>query len=94
MTSQFYEDTTPIVASLPSPFASYLMAKNCPDANPTSPPASCDLTGTAEEWIFSTFGEMWVPEHIKYDIIYLVGAVAVAKMLTMYGLKRKNYMST
>lgn len=93
LTSQFVNDQTPIVAAYPSPFYDFVLNKNCPGYDHLNIPESCDLTGTAEEWIFSTFGGMWVPEHIKYDIIYLVGTIVLAKIVTGYGLKRKNFLA-
>ena len=93
LTSQFVNDQTPIAASYPSPFYDFVVKKNCPGADNLNIPASCDLTGTAEEWIFSTFGGMWVPEHIKYDITYLVFAIVLAKIVTSYGLAMKNFLT-
>jgi len=93
-TSQFRDDTTPIIATLGTPFYDYVLKKNCPTG---VQPDNLDLeyctTGTAEEWIYVSFGRMWVPENIPYDILYLIGAVIVAKAMGVYGLKQKNYLA-
>ena len=50
-TSQFQGDNTTIVASFGSPFFDAV----CPDVGPNDPiPNNC--TGTAEEWIYVSFG--------------------------------------
>jgi ABC-type multidrug transport system ATPase subunit/ABC-type multidrug transport system permease subunit len=93
LTSQFEGDNTPIVASLGSPFYEYTLEKNCPNMKPDhSLPAEC-ITGTAEDWIYASFGGMWVPEHIPYCVIYLIGAIVVAKFMAWYGLKEKNFLA-
>jgi len=50
-------------------------------------------TGTAEDWIYISFGGKWIPEHIPYDIIYCLGAIIVAKIMAIYGLSKKNYLA-
>jgi hypothetical protein len=94
LTSQFEGDQTPIIASYQSPFYDYAINKNCPgvDVDISSPLARC-ITGTAEEWIKVSFGSMWIPEHMKYDVLYLVGAIVLAKVLTIYGLRHKNFLA-
>lgn len=93
LTSQFRDDLTPIVASLGSPFYDYVLDKNCPDLAPDqSPPVEC-ITGTAEDWVYTSFGGMWVPEHIPYNILYLICAIIAAKAAALYGLKTKNYLA-
>lgn len=93
-TSQFQGDETPIVASYGSPFYEFSLEKNCPDLASSSAdiPQEC-ITGTAEDWIYVSFGGMWIPEHIPYNIIYLIGAVVVAKAMAMWGLWGKNYLA-
>ena len=63
-TSQFEDDNTPITASMGSPFYEYVLNKNCPgeEAN-NSLPEEC-ITGTAEDWVYVSFGGNWVPKHI------------------------------
>ena len=93
LTSQFRNDQTPIVASLGSPYYYHVLEKNCPNMPPDqSPPLEC-TTGTAEDWIYVSFGGMWVPEHIPYNILYLICAVIAAKAAALYGLKMKNYLA-
>mmetsp|Transcript_14711 Transcript_14711/g.22140 ORF Transcript_14711/g.22140 Transcript_14711/m.22140 type:complete len:537 (+) Transcript_14711:2-1612(+) len=87
-TSQFQGDNTTIVASYGSPFFDTV----CPDIEPGDPiPTNC--TGTAEEWIYVSFGGMWVPENIPYDILYLCGAIIVARVMVLFGLMKKNYLA-
>ena len=93
LTSQFRNDQTPIVASLGSPYYYHVLEKNCPNMPPDqTPPLEC-TTGTAEDWIYVSFGGMWVPDHIPYNILYLICAVIAAKAAALYGLKMKNYLA-
>ena len=92
LTSQFESDDTPIIADYQTPFYNYVTNKNCPGEDLSDPPAAC-ITGTAEEWIYVSFGGLWVPQHIPYNILYLFGAIVVAKILTIYGLRQKNYLA-
>lgn len=91
-TSQFNQDETPITPSYGSPFYDYVRTEYC-DWVPSKEPLPDDCTGTAEDWINVAFGGNWTVENIKWDIIYLVGANVVAKAMTMYGLKQKNYLA-
>jgi len=36
---------------------------------------------------------MWVPENIPYDILYLCGAIVVARVMVLIGLMKKNYLA-
>ena len=36
---------------------------------------------------------MWVPENIPYDILYLCGAIIVARVMVLFGLMKKNYLA-
>jgi hypothetical protein len=36
---------------------------------------------------------MWVPENIPYDVLYLCGAIIVARVMVLYGLMKKNYLA-
>mmetsp|Transcript_10409 Transcript_10409/g.22509 ORF Transcript_10409/g.22509 Transcript_10409/m.22509 type:complete len:256 (+) Transcript_10409:2-769(+) len=95
MTSQFKDDNTPIIASYGSPFYVATLNATCPDllnAPDGDVPNEC-ITGTAEDWIYVTFGGMWIPEHIPYCIGYLFGAIVVAKLIAWYGLRTKNYLA-
>ena len=91
-TSQFQGDTTPIVATYGTEFYNWVLSENCPKVEDDPPPVEC-YTGTAEEWIYVSFGGMWLPEHIPYCIGYCIGAVVVAKAMAMYGLKQRNYLA-
>lgn len=51
------------------------------------------VTGTAEEWIYVSFGGKWVPQHIPHDFFYLIGAIVVIKIVAIYGLRDKNYLA-
>lgn len=94
LTSQYRDDQTPIVASLGSPFYYYVLSKNCPNMPPDqSPPVEC-ITGTAEDWVFTSFGGMWVPENIPYDVVYLICAIIASKAAALYGLKTRNYLAS
>ena len=92
-TSQFNGDTTPIAPFFGSPYYEYVRENYCPDI-PAGTELPTDCTGTAEDWIYVAFGGMWIPEHIPYCIGYLIGANVVAKALTLYGLKQKNYLAS
>ena len=92
LSSQFENDLTPIVASPGTPFYEYTIEKNCADSTADPIPVEC-YTGTAEDWIFVSFGGMWVPEHIPYCVGYCIGAVVIAKAMAIYGLKQKNYLA-
>ena len=92
-TSQFNNDMTPIMPFLGSPYYAYVREKYCDDVlDGEQLPADC--TGTAEDWIYVNFGGLWVPEHIPYCIVYLIGANLFAKAMTLYGLKQKDYLAT
>jgi len=91
-TSQFQGDTTPIVATYGTEFYNWVLNEECPGVEADPPPVEC-YTGTAEEWIYVSFGGMWVPDHIPYCIGYCIGAVVVAKAMAMYGLKQRNYLA-
>lgn len=94
LTSQFRNDDTPIVASLGSPFYDYVLSEKCPGTTPEDSISVDCITGTAEEWIYVSFGKGWfVPDHIPFNFVYLIGAIIVAKVLTLYGLKQKNFLA-
>ena len=91
-TSQFNQDETPITPSYGSSFYNYVRTEYC-DWVPSNEPLPSDCTGTAAEWIDVSFGGYWTVENIKWDIVYLVGANVLAKVMTMYGLRQKNYLA-
>jgi hypothetical protein len=80
LTSQFKGDTTRILAS---PGSQFFAASNCT--------ASVPCYGTAEDWINITFGGKFIYEHIKWDILYLVGLVVGARVITCIALTHLNY---
>lgn len=87
--SQFGNDDTPIEASFDSPFYVYLIDNHC-GGNATD----CTTVGTAEEWVAASFGGMWKPEHIPYNVLYCFGAIVFTKAIAIYGLKQRNYLAT
>jgi len=56
LTSQFRNDDTPIVASLGSPFYDFVLSEKCPGTTPEDSILVDCITGTAEEWIYVSFG--------------------------------------
>ena len=92
MASQFNDDATPITPLFGTPYYEFVREEYCPEIGPGNQLPS-DCRGTAEEWIYVSFGGMFVPEHIPWNILYLIGAVVVAKVITLYGLTRKNYLA-
>jgi ABC-type multidrug transport system ATPase subunit len=93
MASQFENDDTPITPVFGTPFYDFVKTNYCPDAANDEPlPSNC--TGTAEDWIYVSFGGMWIPEHIPWNILYLVGAIVVAQAITLFGLTTKNFLAT
>ena len=104
LTSQFRNDNTPIEASVGSPFYEFVRERYCDDVPFGSPLPVDDCVGdefgtetccrgSAEQWIFNSFGGMWIPDHIPYCIVYLFGAILVSKLVALYGLKNKNFLA-
>ena len=93
MVSQFEDDTTPITPSSGSPFYEYVRETYC-DEVPAGDPLPGDCTGTAEEWLYLSFGGWWVPEQLPWNVLYLFGAIVVMKCVSLYGLTSKNYLAT
>ena len=93
MVSQFENDTTPITASYGSEYYDFVRETYCPEV-PAGSLLPSDCTGTAEDWLYVSFGGFWVPEHLPWNVLYLVGAVTFAKILSLYGLTSKNYLAT
>jgi len=92
LVSQFHEDTTPIIPSVGSPFYDAVWANECPDA-PYGEPLPEGCTGTAEQWIYISFGGMFVWGHIGYNTIYLVGVLLLSKLIAFVALKKLNYLA-
>ena len=89
LTTQFDGDDTPILASTGTAFWDYLIATDqCVD----------DFTvpcyGTAEEWIFSTFGGIFVIDHVPGCIAYLVGLLVLTRIVGLWALGNLNYRKT
>ena len=81
LTTQFNNDDTPIEASEGSPFWDFLGCTVSP------------CYGTAEEWIFVSFGGAFTFDHLKWDIIYLVGATLLVRVFAYIALTRLNYLA-
>ena len=81
--TQYENDETQIRAQLGSPFYKYL---NC--ANPTN------CSGSAMAWVDSFFGGEFSSAHVPYDILYLIGAIVLTRIVTIYALGNLNYRST
>jgi len=91
--SQFNEDNTPIQPALGSPFYEFVL-RNCqePGIMPGLPlPEGC--TGTAEEWVFVSFGGQFAYDHLLLDAVYLLGAVVFAKAVSFTALYKLNYLA-
>ena len=85
--SQFDGDDTPIVASPGTPFWNFL---ECEDK--VGPGEDC--VGTAEQWVFASFGGNFLPEHIPRNIAYLVVLFVVTRATTGFALGNLNYRQT
>lgn len=93
MASQFEDDSTPITPSYGTDFYQYVRENYCPEVSAGEQLPS-DCTGTAEDWLYVSFGGWWVPEHLPWNVLYLFGAVILTKCLSLYGLSSKNYLAT
>jgi len=92
LVSQFHEDNTPIIPYVGSPFYDYVRKTYCPGAEYGEPlPSGC--TGTAEEWIYVSFGGKFVWGHLGANIIYLVLVLLLSKLVAFVALKRLNYLA-
>lgn len=80
LTTQFNNDDTPIEASIGSPFWEYLGCTEEP------------CYGTAQQWIFVSFGGAFVFENVKWDVTYLVGAIILVRLIAYIALTRLNYL--
>jgi len=92
--SQFSDDTTPITASPGSPFWDSL---NCTEELDALDPEDRDgsvCVGSAEDWVLANFGEFFDEDNIPCNILYLVGVIVVARVITYFALIYLNFRST
>jgi ABC-type multidrug transport system ATPase subunit/ABC-type multidrug transport system permease subunit len=89
LVTQFNGDETPIAASPGSPFWDYL---GCDEQIADEATEGC--TGTAEEWVFATFGGIFIPDHIPGCIAYLVGLLVFSRIVALWALGNLNYRKT
>lgn len=82
--SQYDGDDTPIEATPGSAF--YESLDQCVDP-------SIPCYGTAEEWVEANFPE-WSPNHIPWNILYLIGLIVFTRIVTFWALTSLNYRST
>jgi hypothetical protein len=82
--SQFYQDTTPVIAMPKSDFFNYL---NCT----LSQEATSPCTGTVTQYIIVFFGGKFSHNHILYDAFALGIFLTFARLLTYFALKRYNF---
>jgi hypothetical protein len=88
LVSQYDNDKTPIVASFGSPFYVFV---NCEEKFAEG---ATECSGTAEEWVFATFAGIFIPEHLPWNIFYLVGVIIVSRGITAIALANLNYRNT
>mmetsp|Transcript_2152 Transcript_2152/g.3905 ORF Transcript_2152/g.3905 Transcript_2152/m.3905 type:complete len:150 (-) Transcript_2152:89-538(-) len=90
--SQYYQDDTPILPSLGTPFYDYVYAQPECQAQLAEPdPQLC--YGTAEEFIYVSFGGLFTWDHVPYNFLYLLGLFVLTKFVTWYALDRFNYLA-
>ena len=89
MTTQYENDTTPIAAQPGSPFYDYLIG-----TDQCSGDIDEGCTGTAEEWVYATFDGEFSRANVPYDILYLVVATILTRVVTVWALGHLNYRST
>lgn len=82
--SQFYQDTTPIAASQGSPYYNYLVTEGCD-------PNAC--VGTAEQWIFVSFGGKFAFDNLPWNFLYLLGLFVAARIICFVALVKFNYLT-
>jgi hypothetical protein len=78
--SQFKGDDARILAT---PGSQFFAANNCTSSVP--------CYGTTKEWINVSFGGDFEYEHIKWNIVYLVGLVVGARVITYIALTNLNF---
>jgi hypothetical protein len=94
LTSQYHQDYTPIEASLGTPFYEFLVSN--PDSVVDCPvliPGLAGVCGTAEVWIYTSFGGRFAFEHIPWNVLYLFGLIIGARIVTFVGLANLNYLA-
>lgn len=77
--SQFNGDGTEIQASPGSPFFTYL---DCQEGEVCS--------GTAEQWIDSTFVD-WSVDNVKWNIVYFIVLLILTRVVTYFALTHLDY---
>lgn len=90
LTSQFQNDDTPITASPNSPFWVFL---GC-TADQMTATGEDRCVGTAENWVFATYGGDFEAENIPVNIAYLCGLLLVTRLITGFALAKLNFRST
>lgn len=86
--TQFDGDETPIIASPGTPFWVYL------DCEDQIAGGATDCIGTAEQWVFASFGGNFVPEHIPANMVYLAILFVATRIITLIALGALNYRRT
>jgi hypothetical protein len=85
LASQFYEDTTPIEATPGSPF---YISLGC-----DTDEAIDKCVGTAEGWVFVSFGGKFLFEHLPWNALYLIAVIIGARVITFFALLKLNYLA-
>jgi ABC-type multidrug transport system permease subunit len=91
--SQFHDDTTQIEASAGSPYNEYLLSTDqcMPCEGDVSSSTSC--CGTAANWVDYKFGGLWQYDNIKWNALYLICVIVLAKLIKLWGLWKFNYLA-
>lgn len=87
--TQFNEDQTPVEASPGSAFYFFLI-----DSGDCNPEADAVCTGTVEEFLDQFFGGKFSRDHVWYDAVVLGAYLVVARLATLWALKKFNYTSS
>jgi hypothetical protein len=87
--TQFDGDETPIIASPGTPFWASLRCGEDQIAGEAT-----DCIGTAEQWVFASFGGNFVPEHIPANMVYLAILFVATRIITLIALGALNYRRT
>mmetsp|Transcript_3949 Transcript_3949/g.7759 ORF Transcript_3949/g.7759 Transcript_3949/m.7759 type:complete len:597 (+) Transcript_3949:1359-3149(+) len=96
LVSQFHNDDTIIEPSLGSPY--WVQNKDaCAESGTVPDDFDGDLPeecwGTAEDWIYVSFGGKFVWEHVWVNTIYCLAFLLVAKVISFWALKNLDYLS-
>lgn len=81
-------DQTAIQASTGTAFWNYL------DCDEKIAGGATECFGTTEEWVFATFGGVFVPEHLPANVDYLVGLLVLTRLVMLAGLQFVNFRKT